>query len=500
MPALWNSGLARPVRQLFNASAMATSSHSETRRTRREFLHLTLGAAVLAAGCSDLGIEEEEPLFEGPTINEQDFIAFNSQYYGMGTDAATLLPYSQLRNGTAVKETEPVAIAFRLQQLLSDNNRRNEVDTMLTHLLAAQISDRPPRNYRNMLPRLKIDGSTLVPATLEYSFVDNALLSARVAMAAQRFSGSPTGDKALEYLDKQKLGYNQALAQSSGFLPTFAHAGLFGVDPTGLDLIFGGYYASVAFVLAYFIGGTQVLSDPDVGLATWRSMIDAQNSYVDTHPASTTGSYTITCPLSRNGSGYQYFHSLLLLEPGALTDTMRNGLYNALYSYLDAAVFDRVPGIYSAGPHAGGFLHDNGLNRLAARQRHQSSQETIVTVDALAAALRMFPVDSDERLTLRGWLALYATVAGSTNSQGYFGGMDREGKAIEAMYARQNGAMILFNSTTPGLLNTFLVSNGRPSMNDLFSQVNLTWEGSPLPRVDDPLPVPIREERLFTSR
>ena len=78
--------------------------------------------------------------------------------------------------------------------------------------------------------------------------------------------------------------------------------------------------------------------------------------------------------------------------------------------------------------------------------------------------------------------------------------MDREGKAIEAMYARQNGAMILFISTTPGLLNTFLVSNGRPSMNDLFSQVNLTWEGSPLPRVDDPLPVPIREERLFTSR
>ncbi len=491
---------ALSVRPLFKILFAVTDSHSAPRWTRRTFLHFTLGGAALAASCSDLGLEEEQPLFDGPLISEQDFIAFNSKYYETGIDSATQLPYSQLRDGAAVQETDPIAIAFRLQLLLEDGNRRSEVDAMLTQLLAAQISDRPPRNFRNMLPPLKLSTDNPVPARLAYSFVDNAVLSARVAMAAQRFSGTATGDKALEYLDKQKLGYNQALVQSSGFLPTFAHAGLFGVDPVGLDLIFGGYYASVAFVLAYLIGGTQVLSDPEVGLTSWRAMIKAQNTYIGAHPASTTGPHTITCPLSRNGSAFQYFHSLLALESDALSDSMRNGLYNVLYSYLDAAVFDRVPGIYSAGPHSGGFLLDNGLNRLAARQRHQGSQETIVTIDALAAALRMFPEDSDERLILRGWIALYATVEGATNPQGYYGSMDRNGAVIPAMYARQNGAMVLFNSTTPRLLNTFLVSNGRPSMRELFSQVNLTREGDPLLRVDDTLPLPIRPERLFTTR
>ena len=285
-----------------------------------------------------------------------------------------------------------------------------------------------------------------------------------------------------------------------GFLPTFAHAGLFGVDPTGFNLLFGGYYASVAFVLSYFIGNTSVLSDPEVGLDTWKSMIEAQNTYMDSHFASTTGPHTIQTPLARNGSAYQYFHSLLALESDALTDSMRNGLYNALYSYLDAAVYDRVPGIYSAGPHGGGFLLDNGLNRLTARQRLQGSQETIVTIDALATALRMFAEDSDERLILRGWIALYATVTGATGTRGYYGGIDRDGNPITAIYARQNGAMTLFNSSAARLLNTFLVSNGRPGMRELMSQVELKWEGQTLERIDDQLPLPIREERLFTSR
>ncbi|MDE2731435.1 MAG: hypothetical protein OXI38_08585 [Bacteroidota bacterium] len=465
--------------------------------SRRQFLQLSLVAA--AAACSDLGLEEESPLFDGPVIDEQEFIALNANYYGTGLDPVTRLPYRELRGNTLVRETDPIAIAFRLQHLLAHAGNRDVVDTMLTHLLEAQISDRPPRNYRNMLPRMSVDSGRLAPATLEYSFTDNAVLSARVAMAAQLFSGTSTGDKALTFLEKQKLGYNQALAQSSGFMPTFAHAGLFGVDPMGINLLFGGYYASVAFVLAYFIGGTPMIADPQAGLNSWQSMIAAQNALVNAHPASTTGSHTIQTPLARNGSAYQYFHSLLAVDPVDLTDSMRNGLYNVLYSYLDAAVYDRVPGIYSAGPHGGGFLLDNGLNRLAARQRQQSSQETIVTVDALATALRMFPEDSDERLILRGWIGLYATVGGATGTQGFYGGLDREGNPVEAIYARQNGAMILFDSTGAQLLSAFLVAQGKPSMRELIGQIELRWQEGSLPRIDDQLPFPIRQERLFTS-
>lgn len=467
--------------------------------SRRRFLQLSLAGAAAVAGCSDLGLEEDESLFDGPVIDEQEFITLNASYYGAGIDPVTRLPYRELRGSTLIRETDPIAIAFRLQHLLSHKVNQEVVDTMLSHLLTAQISERPPKNFRNMLPRMSLDADGPAPATLEYSFTDNAVLSARVAMAAQLFSGTPTGDKAQTFLDKQKLGYNQALAQSSGFMPTFAHAGLFGVDPTGFNLLFGGYYASLAFVLAYFIGDTPVLSDPQVGLDSWGSMIAAQNSLTDSHPASTTGSHTIQTPLARNGSAYQFFHSLLALDPADLTDSMRNGLYNALYSYLDAAVYDRVPGIYSAGPHGGGFLFDNGLNRLAARQRQQSSQETIVTIDALAAALRLFPEDSDERLILRGWIGLYATVAGATGTRGFYGGLDRDGNPIEAIYARQNGAMILFNSTSAGLLNAFLVANGKPSMRELIGQIELQWQNDPMPQVEDQLPFPIRQERLFTS-
>ena len=477
------------------ADLKATSNWS-----RRRFLHFSLASAAAMGGCSDLGLEEEETsLFDGPIIDEQDFIAVNANYYGRGVDPVTRVPFRELRDGSIVQETGPVSIAYRLQHLLSRPGNQDEVDTLLTHLVGAQISERPPRNFRNMLPRMKVESDGLVPAVLDYSFTDNAVLSARVAMAAQLFNGTTTGDKALTFLDKQKVGYNQALAQSSGFMPTFAHAGLFGVDPTGFNLLFGGYYASLAFVLAYFIGGTPMLADPQAGLDAWESMIAAQNSLVGSHPASTTGPHTIQTPLARNGSAYQFFHSLLALNPEDLTDSMRNGLYNALYSYLDASVYDRIPGIYSAGPHGGGFLLDNGLNRLSGRQRQQSSQETIVTVDALAAALRLFPEDSDERTILRGWIGLYASVAGATGAQGFYGGVDRDGNPIKAIYARQNGAMILFNSSTAGLLNSFLAANGRPGMRELMSQVEIQWAGGPMARIDDQLPIPIRQERLFTK-
>ena len=145
-------------------------------------------------------------------------------------------------------------------------------------------------------------------------------------------------------------------------------------------------------------------------------------------------------------------------------------------------------------------MTDNGLNRLAARQRLHGSQETVVTVDALAAALRLFPEDSDERLILRGWIALYATVGGAVGEDGFYGSMDLDGNPFQAMYARQNGPMILFKSNTVSLLNSFLRAQGRPDMNQLIGQVHLIWSDAPLARVEQQLPVPLREERLFFTR
>ncbi len=470
--------------------------------TRRHFLKFALGAAALAplAGCDSLGLDkEEEVLFDGPTIDEEDFISFNAGYYGLGVDSASQLPFSFIRDGVPIRETDPVSIAFRLQHLLADSRRIDAVDTLLSHLLAAQIDERPPNNFRNMIPRLAIQSDEIVPASKHYSFVDNALLASRIAMAAQAHAGTPTGDKALSFLDKQKLGYNQALVQSStGFLPEFANAGLFGADPVGMNLVFGGFYEAVAFALGYFIGDTPIIGDPQVGLDTWQLMIDAQNTYVDAYAASTRANTNIQSPLARNGSGFQFLHSLLGLDPAWLDKSLDNALYNVLYSYLDAAVYDRVPGIYSAGPHESGFFLDNGLNRLAAKQRFQTSRETIVTVDTLAAAMRLFPEDSDARLILRGWIGLYASVEGTITSHGYRSGMTKEGSLIKAIYARQNGAMILLRSNAPRLLNDFMIAQGKPSMQDLVSMVKLTYQDAPIARVDAQLPLPLRGERLFT--
>ena len=473
--------------------------------TRRGFLQTTLGSvlALSAAACDDLGFEEDEPLFDGPQINEDDFIAFNAAYYDIGVDAQTQFPYTALINGEPSGETDPIAIAFRIQYLIDQGSTAAAIiETMLDHLLTAQVSGRPPRNYRNMIPRLafKADGTEFELATFEYSFTRNALLSSRVAMAAQAFKGTAVEAKALTFLDKQKAGYNDALSRTpSGFLPTFAHAGLFQVDPQGLDLLFGGFFEAVAFVLSYFIGETEFIADPQVGLDSWQAMIDAQNTFVDEHFASTTGPLAIPSPLARNGSAFQYFYPLLALPPDALTPSMTNALYNVLYSYLDAATFDRLPGIYSAGPIAnGGFLFDNGLNRLAARQRFQGSQETVVTIDALAAAMRLFPESSDERQTLRGWIGLYASLSGALSPHGYFGGIDKEGQIIQSMYARQNGAMILLKSTAADHLDAFLVERNRPGMRELFSQIMLTHRGTPIQRVEASLPLPPNADRLFT--
>ena len=176
--------------------------------TRRRFIKATLGTSLLGTSCSDLGIEEEKPLFEGPVIEDEAFVSLNARYYDVGVHAGTQFPYRAVIGGTPIRETDPVAIAFRLQYLLDDLRKVDQVDRLLTSLLAAQISERPPRNFRNMLPRLALLESGVAPATLEYSFTDNALLSSRVAMAAQAYKGTAAGDKALSFLDRQKLGYN----------------------------------------------------------------------------------------------------------------------------------------------------------------------------------------------------------------------------------------------------------------------------------------------------
>ena len=164
------------------------------RSSRRHFLKCTLSAAALAplAACDGLGLEPAPaPLFDGPTIEEDDFIAFNAKYYGTGVHADSQLPYSFLRDGTPSNLSDPVSIAFRLQHLLSDSNYVSLVDTLLNQLLASQIDASPPNNFRNMIPQLLIQPSGIVPMSKDYSFADNALLSSRVAMAAQAYKEPP---------------------------------------------------------------------------------------------------------------------------------------------------------------------------------------------------------------------------------------------------------------------------------------------------------------------
>ena len=472
--------------------------------TRRGFLQSTVGGilALGIAACDDLGLEEENPLFDGPQINEADFIAFNAEYYNVGVDAKTQFPCSYVSGGQPAGETDPASIAFRLQYLIDQGNAASAtIETLIDHLLAAQIEEAPPRNYRNLLPRLAFNTSEAgtEPASREYYVIHNATLSARVAMAAQAFKGTSIESKALAFLDKQKAGYNDLLARSTGFLPTVIDAGIRGVDGPEFSLLFGGYYEGAAFVLSYFIGDTDDIADPQVGLDVWQAMIDNQNTLTSEHLASTVGSVAIQSPLARNGSGFQYFHALFGLDPGALPLSMTNALYNVLYSYLDAAFFDHLPGIYSAGPNLGGnFLEDNGLNRLATRERLQRSQETVVTIDALAAAMRLFPEASEERQILRGWIGLYASVSGILSTNGYYGSIDKDGQIAQSLFARQNGAMILLQSTAASLLDAFLLDQGKPSLRDLFGQVVLTYQGTPIQRIENALPVPPDPAILFT--
>ena len=489
----------------FNARKRRFTTHSSSSSwTRRGFLQSTIGS-VLALGlasCDNVSDPVDEP-FDGPEIDEADFIGINEGYYNTGIDTKTQLPHSFIAGGEPSGETDPVSIAYRLQYLIDQGSSASgTIETMLDHLLAAQINEFPPRNYRNLLPTLRFTDTEAgtEPARREYSVMDNAMLSARVAMAAQAFKGTAIATKAMAYLDNQKEGYNDLLARNNNaFFPTFVDAGIRGVDGAAYSLVFGGYYEGAAFALSYFVGDTAAISDRQVGLDVWQAMINTQNTLINQHAASTTGSLQIPSPLSRNGSGFQYFHPLLAVDTSVLSPSMANALYNVLYSYLDAAVFDRLPGIYSAGPNLNGnFLEDNGLNRLAARERFQGSQEKMVTIDALATALRLFPESSRERRTLRAWIGLYGSLSGIRSLNGYYSSIDKNGQIAQSLFARQNAAMILLSSTAADHLDAFLIDQGRPGMQAMFSQIELMHQGSPIERIDTDLPTPPDFGLLFT--
>ena len=171
-----------------------------------------------------------------------------------------------------------------------------------------------------------------------------------------------------------------------------------------------------------------------------------------------------------------------------------------LFSFLDAARFENLPGIYAGGPNAqGNFLEDNGLSRLTVPGNAATSRESIATVDGIAAALRLFPTDSMERQTLRRWMGVFNETAGIQGTSGLFGGVDKAGNVSESYYARQNGAMILFGSTAPSHLEAFLAANSKTSLADMLARITLNLDGLPIQRVPTDLPQPPPLTQIFPT-
>ncbi len=469
---------------------------------RRHFLKAALGttAALGLAGCD---VTEDDPfeVYDGPEITEADFVSFNAGYYDFGVDTATQLPHLSIRDGAISGNTDPIAIAYRLQRLV-DVDDPVALETMMDTLLAAQEDGASFIQYRGLLPSLEFDGSRtgFEKASADFQIQPNACLSARVAMVAQAYTGTPLGDKAMTFLANQAEGYNYYFVQSELLFSTSGNAIMPEVGNLRVDLLFEEFYAEMAFVFAYFIGHSTLLDDPDIGLEAWRVLIDPAGVPTDEQTDSFTSLITLATPLAKNGSGYQYFHPLLSLPRTALSTSMRDALYNVLYTYLDAARFANLPGIYSGGPDANGlFEEENGLSRLASGKRFEGARQDVVTVDALAAALRLFDEGTLERQTVRRWIGMYDAVAGVRDTAGLYGSIARNGNVVPALYARQNGAMILFDSAAPDLLDAFLAAEGRPTLSDLFAEVQIEHQGQPIVRVDAPLPLPPTQTQLFVA-
>lgn len=474
---------------------MATPSQS-----RRKFIKTALGsaAAIGLVGCDTT--EDPFESFSGPEIVEADFLTSNASFYDIAVTSPTLFPNNALVNGAITNVTDPVTIAYRMQYLI-DLGDTVTLETILDNLLIAQENSISFIDYRGFIPSLDFTNTTnsgISKSSPEFSIGDNAVLSARVAMASNAFTGTSIEDKANLFLQNQKEGYNYYLSGDSLFLPETGSALTEDISSTKLDLFFNGYFVELAFVLSYFIGDSTTISSSQVGQDAWQALIGETGIPTGRHGDSFTGLIDIPVPLARNGSAYQYFHSLLALPTTSLGMVLTDALYNVLYSYLDAARFDNLPGIFSGGPDSrGDFLEDNGLTRLTASGF--SSRDSVVTVDAIAAALRLFEETSVERQTLKRWMGLYNAVPDVLDTAGLYGSVDELGNVSQAIYARQNAAMILFNSSAPDHLEGFLSANGKTSLQDMFAQININIDGAPIQRVDADLPLPPPETQLFMT-
>lgn len=476
--------------------SIATPSQS-----RRKFIKTALGgaAALGIVGCDTT--EDPSESYTGPEIDETTLLTSNTGFYDIAVSSPTLFPNNSLINGAISNVTDPVSIAYHLQYLI-DLGDSATVETILDNLLLAQENAVSFIDYRGFIPNLEfanISGGVSKQSP-EFSIPENAALSARVAMASSAFSGTPVADKANLFLLNQKEGYNYYLSGDSLFFPQTGTALSDEISASKIDLLFSDFFVEIAFALSFFIGDSSTIASSQVGQDAWQALIGENGIPTDQHGDSFTGLINIPVPLSLNGSANQYFHSLVALPKTSIGMVLRDALYNVLYSFLDAARFENLPGIFSGGPDTqGDFLVDNGLTRLTASGSRSSARESVVTVDALIAALRLFEVSAVERQTLRRWIGLYNAVPNAQATAGFNGSIDRNGNVSEAIYARQNGAMILFDSTAPEHLENFLASNGKTSLEEMFSQITIDIDGAPIQRIDADLPLPPPEAQLFTT-
>ena len=475
--------------------------HTPALFTRRSFLHTTLGGALVLGLTSCDQVEDGLETYTGPEANELDFRSVNEQYYATTVDAITQFPHNAIRNGALSGVTDPVAIAYRLQFLI-DIADATSAETIIDKLLIAQENSIAALDFRGMIPNLEFANTTsgFQKVGLDFSLPDNAVLSSRVAMAAGAFSGTPVGDKANQFLNNQKEGYNFFLDANSLRFPMTGSAIPGDNTSPSIDYLFGEPYAELAFVLSFFIGDSSTIQDAQIGLDAWNSLISGQAIPTAQHGDSFTALTTLTVPLAKNGGANQYFHSLLTVPTSSISQPLVDALYNVLFSFLDAARFENLPGIYAGGPNTqGNFLEDNGLSRLTVPANASTSRESIATIDAVAAALRLFPTDSTERQTLRRWIGVFDAIPGIQGTSGLFGGVDKAGNVSQSYYARQNAAMILFDSTAPSHLETFLAANSKTSMADMLARITLNLDGLPIQRVPTDLPQPPPLAQIFPT-
>lgn len=466
-------------------------------------MQTTLGGAAMMGLLSCDTVEDGLEMYTGPEINELDFVAFNGQYINNAMDVKTGFPHNAIKNGALSGFTDPIAIAYRLQRLV-DIGDEVGAELLLDNLLVAQENSISFIDYRGFIPRLEITGNTagFTKADPDFRLADNAALSARVAMVANAFDGATVAAKAQTFLNNQKEGYNFYLnGNGTGAgLPITGSALNADIDNNVVDLLFSDFYAEIAFVMSYFIGDSATIQDPQVGLDAWDALVGPQAIPTGQHGDSFTALTTLTVPLSKNGSGYQYFQPLLAIPTESIGQPLADALYNVLFSFLDAARFENLPGIYSGGPNAqGNFLSDNGLSRLAVTQNASTARESLLTVDALAAALRLFPTDSTERQTIRRWIGVFNETPGIQGTSGLFGSVDKAGNVANTIYARQNASMVLFDSTAPNNLEAFLAANGKTSLADMFARIAINHDSLPVQRVPADLPNPPPLDQIFPT-